>query len=308
MKAQLKLEHDVWKFIKADNLRGKKILVACSGGADSVALARVLWQVLPSDSWALAHVHHGTGNDEFRAQARDFVAELAKKWNVPFFEKKHTGRALKSEAAMREFRREALRELAARAGAEWIALGHHQQDLFETRFLRLLRGTSHRGFAAMERGVFPWYRPFLGTDSREIRAYLHERKQKWLEDPSNAEERYLRNWLRRRWLPLLEKRSPGAVNALSRSFNELASASTAAMASAAAADAPIDRREWELANHSKRLALIVRALDGVGAPPATRGQLEEIARRLDNRRRVFSFRMQGSLWSVLPQHICVEKA
>jgi tRNA(Ile)-lysidine synthase len=128
-----------------------KVLVAVSGGADSVALLSMLRVLAEKHGWQLfvGHVDHGL-RPESHLDAR-FVKDLANELELPFFERKVTvpsqGRSL--EEAAREKRRTALMAMAREAGAQTIALAHHADDQAETLLARLLQGTGAKGLAGM---------------------------------------------------------------------------------------------------------------------------------------------------------------
>lgn len=203
---------------------GERVLVACSGGADSVALLRLLLILRPEFKFevAVAHVHHGLRK---RADAdAAFVRRLAKDWGVPFFlgRRKVASYArrlgLNLEEAGRILRYEFLRRAAKRAGAGKIATGHTLDDQAETVILRLFRGTGPRGLSgispASKEGII---RPLLGIRRAEIEACLRRLKIPYRTDESNRDRRFLRNRIRRELIPLLERRfEPKIVPKLAR--------------------------------------------------------------------------------------------
>ena len=205
-------------------LRGKRVLVAASGGADSTALALALQDL--GCEIALAHVHHGIRGKAADADAR-FVAALAKKLGAPFFlgkcdvpaEAKKTGESL--EMAARRVRRDFLVATAKRGEIRFIATGHTADDQAETVLLRIARGTSITGLAGIpyvsRQDGATFVRPLRDATRAQIVAFLKARKQAWREDASNADDFALRNRVRHEILPLLEKRlNPGVRQALLR--------------------------------------------------------------------------------------------
>jgi len=205
-------------------LRGKRVLVAASGGADSTALALALKEI--GCEIALAHIHHGIRGKEATADAR-FVRTLAKKINVPFFlgkfnvpvEAKKSGDSL--EMAARRIRRDFLRATARAEGFRYIATGHTADDQAETVLMRIVRGTSITGLAGIAhkstRGGISTIRPLRDVNRAQVIAYLRSRRQSWREDASNAKDFAMRNRVRHEILPLLEKRlNPSVRSALLR--------------------------------------------------------------------------------------------
>ena len=205
-------------------LRGKRVLVAASGGADSTALALALKDL--GCGIALAHVHHGIRGKAADADAR-FAAALAKKLGAPFFlgafdvpaEAQKTGESL--EMAARRVRRDFLAATATREKIRFIATGHTADDQAETVLLRIARGTSISGLAGIpyvsKHGGAAFVRPLRDATRAQIVAFLEARRQAWREDESNAADFALRNRVRHEILPLLEKRlNPSVRQALLR--------------------------------------------------------------------------------------------
>ncbi|HET8578234.1 MAG TPA: tRNA lysidine(34) synthetase TilS [Methylomirabilota bacterium] len=186
---------------------GETVLVAVSGGADSVALFDLLRELAPALRLSLhvAHVHHG-----LRAEAdadADFVRGLCGALGAPF----HLDRVeVRSgppweglEAEARRARYAALLDRARALGADRIATGHTADDQAETVLMRLLGGAGPRGLAgiAPARGLL--IRPLLETRRSEIEARLRERGLDWVEDRTNRDPRFLRNRIRHEVLPFL---------------------------------------------------------------------------------------------------------
>ena len=196
-----------------------KLLVALSGGGDSVALLRVLAAMAPEKGWRVAagHVDHGLRPDS--GQDAQFCRNLAARLGLEFCLRKvrvnPAGRS--PEEAARQLRREALLQMAASLGSPIIALGHTADDQAETLLSRLLSGTGPTGLAGMRPFSEPFWRPFLFIRRQELRDYLKALGQDWLSDPSNQQLDFLRNRVRHRLLPLAEELfNPQAVEALGR--------------------------------------------------------------------------------------------
>jgi tRNA(Ile)-lysidine synthase len=190
---------------------GLPLAVACSGGADSTALLLACVEQWPGQVHAI-HVHHGlqAAADGFEAQVRATCERL----NIPLHTRRVDARhapGQSPEDAARGARYAALREAAQEAGVRDIALAQHADDQVETLLLALSRGAGLPGLASMpaawERGGLRWHRPLLDVPGAELRAWLTARGLRagegWVEDPSNADERYTRNRIRARLLPVL---------------------------------------------------------------------------------------------------------
>jgi tRNA(Ile)-lysidine synthase len=183
---------------------GERVLVAVSGGADSVALLHVLHALAPAFRLELhvLHVDHGLRADS--ARDADFVRTLATRLDVPCAVAAVTvpcGDSLEAQA--RAARYAALESCADRIGANRIAVGHTRDDQAETVLLRLLQGAGPRGLAGIPPRRGRLIRPLLGVGRSEIVAALQTVGLVWVEDPSNADVKFLRNRVRHELLPLL---------------------------------------------------------------------------------------------------------
>lgn len=202
---------------------GDKIVVAVSGGADSICLLHLLLR-LSADAGFTLHVAHL--NHQFRPEAdleAQFVAGRAALWGLPATIASQPVGALSKaagfskQAGARHFRYRFLQETAAQVGARWIATAHTADDQAETFLMRLLRGAGRRGLAgipAMRDGGL--IRPMRHLHREEIVAELRGEGIDWVEDPSNQTPVYLRNRIRHNLLPQLEKENPNIRAGLCR--------------------------------------------------------------------------------------------
>lgn len=168
-----------------------KYLVAVSGGVDSVVLLDMLAST--NDTLVVAHVDHGIRVDS-AADAR-FVEGLAKKYHRPFVSARLKLGAHASEDRARRARYAFLHEQAEKFGAR-IVTAHHQEDVLETIAINLTRGTGWRGLAVMGRADIT--RPLLHLTKKQIYNYAASHRLEWVEDETNATDRYLRNRIRRK--------------------------------------------------------------------------------------------------------------
>jgi tRNA(Ile)-lysidine synthase len=210
-------------------LANSSILIGLSGGVDSVVLLHLLKEISERFSWRLSalHVHHGISRnaDEW---AR-FCADLCARHHIPLHIE-HVDiaplRAHGIEAAARKLRHAAF----ARQSCDFVALAHHADDQVETLLLQLLRGAGVRGASGMplisrRTGSPDLMRPLLHCTREEILAYATANQLQWIEDESNSDECYPRNYLRHRVLPLLGERFPAYRATLTRSARLFAEAS-----------------------------------------------------------------------------------
>lgn len=221
------LEQKVDQGIRANGLfvPGDRIVVAVSGGPDSVALFRCLVALRVRWKWDLCigHVDHGIRGIESERDAK-FVEALAEKFGVPVMvcrlhlnkqDVKLNKRSFQEYA--RTVRYQALEEMVKNRGATKLALGHTADDQAETVLMWILRGCGTRGLGGIppKRGACV-VRPLLDIQRTEILSYLAERQEEFRQDSSNFQPVYLRNRIRTDLIPQLKKYSPGIVNVLTR--------------------------------------------------------------------------------------------
>jgi len=205
---------------------GARILASVSGGPDSVCLAH--WLSVQARRKALSvkllHIHHGLRG---RAADRDaaFVEDLGKHLGLPVrlvkadVKASAKKRGLGLEEAGRSERYRILAQHARRGRFQAVATGHQLDDQAETVLLHLLRGVSLEGLGGISprRELAPGVelvRPLLPLTRREVLAYLEVHGLDWRQDRSNADPKFTRNWVRRKVLPLLERRAPGVKERL----------------------------------------------------------------------------------------------
>lgn len=204
----------------------RKLLIGLSGGADSVALLRLLAEVRDGRGLTLCavHVNHGLRGAESDGDEA-FCRELCRTWSVPLTVRRLSLPENASENRCREARYAAFREALAESGCEALVLAHHREDQAETLLMRLLRGSGLRGLCGMEPDTAAEgariLRPLLGFSREELREALREAEQPWREDSSNRSDRYLRNRVRHELLPLMEELAPGAPERIARTASLL---------------------------------------------------------------------------------------
>ena len=210
------MQEKVNQYIREQRLvqPGERIAAAVSGGADSVALLRLLLELREELGIVVcvAHFHHQIRGPE-ADDDQQFVAELAGKFSlelhsgsadVPAYARDHK---LSLESAARELRHRWFAELVRDRRADKIATAHTLDDQAETVLMRILRGTGVRGLAgiAPEQKDKHLVRPFLSVSRSDIEAYLKSMEQPWRTDSSNRDLSHTRNRVRHLLLPLLEK-------------------------------------------------------------------------------------------------------
>ena len=197
---------------------GRAVLVACSGGADSLALlAAALFEARRPGLRVLGvTVDHGLqgGSAELADRVVAQMAALGAHETIAVRVRVDPGGA-GIEAAAREARYAVLAEVAERSGAALVLLGHTRDDQAETVLLRLLRGAGASGLSAMRPRSRDLIRPLLGVSRAQVLAYLAERGLTWVEDPTNSDPAYAtRNRVRHEVLPLLARINPNIAATL----------------------------------------------------------------------------------------------
>ncbi len=191
-----------------------RVIVALSGGADSVALLRLMLEA-GAEVVALHCNFQLRGEESLRDEA--FVTQLCKKLGVELRVRRFDtlsyahDKGISTEMAARELRYQWFEEQRGELGCSLIAVAHHQDDQAETVLLNLLRGTGLRGLAGMRSQSGNVIRPLLGFSKQDILSYLEGIGQDYVTDSTNLEREALRNRLRLDVMPLLREINPKAV-------------------------------------------------------------------------------------------------
>ncbi|WP_248752278.1 tRNA lysidine(34) synthetase TilS [Pseudomonas sp. MWU15-20650] len=202
--------------------------IAFSGGLDSTVLLHLLASLANTETLpplSAIHIHHGlqAAADAWPSHCQAVCDSLGVPLRVMRVQVR-PGASL--ERAARDARYQAFTEVVG--AGEVMVTGQHRDDQAETLLFRLLRGAGVRGLAAMP-GHRPLagghlVRPLLDVSRIELQAYAHEHQLQWIEDPSNADSRFSRNYLRHRVFPRLTERWPQAVANLARTAEHLSEA------------------------------------------------------------------------------------
>ena len=205
---------------------GDKVILALSGGIDSMVLAYLLLKT--KVQFVAAHCNFHLRGEESDGDEK-FVREYAEKNGIQCFvkhfetEKIAKEQGLSIEMAARDLRYAWFEELRQQLGYDKIAVAHHADDQVETFFINLLRGAGLNGLKGMkpQNGVI--IRPLLWASREQIRKYAVENQILWREDHTNAESVYLRNKIRNQLLPIFDELHPEARQGLYKSLKHLAS-------------------------------------------------------------------------------------
>ncbi|MDD5134673.1 MAG: tRNA lysidine(34) synthetase TilS, partial [Phycisphaerae bacterium] len=216
------VEQTILNFIGLHSLvpKGSRILIAVSGGADSVGLVEILASLKSSgkidSDFHIVHINHLLrGNESF--QDERYVTALAQKHNLPItveqidVKKYAAEKKLSIETAARQLRIGALCRIANQNNCSAIATAHHKNDNTETVIHRLSRGTAFKGLcgirpkSTLNETVF--IRPMLCICRDKIETYISSQNIKWQTDRTNIDCRFTRNRIRHKLLPSLQKQS-----------------------------------------------------------------------------------------------------
>ena len=214
----------------ADFSPGLPFAVALSGGADSTALLLACAQRWPGQVRAV-HIHHGlqAAADDFEAHCQALCLQLGVALAVRRVQASHAVGQSPEDAA-RQARYAALAEAVQTQWPEVrdVALAQHADDQVEPLLIALSRGAGLPGLASMpshwQRLGLNWHRPCLTVPGAALRAWLHSQGQNWVEDPTNTDERYIRNRIRARVLPALAEALPTFRETFARSAAHAAEA------------------------------------------------------------------------------------
>jgi tRNA(Ile)-lysidine synthase len=203
----------------------KSMTVALSGGVDSVVLLHLLHQLQKTQTFTLkaSHVHHGLSKNADKWAT--FCEKLCRKLSIPLdinYVKLPQKKSLGIEGEARRLRYEKLLQ----SKSDLVVLAHHADDQAETFLLQLIRGAGVKGLASMAHfdDTRKLWRPLLNTSRIDIEKYAKQHKLKWIEDESNLNTDFDRNFIRSKVLPILKNRFNHIIKVIYRSSIHLAEA------------------------------------------------------------------------------------
>ncbi|RUM88872.1 MAG: tRNA lysidine(34) synthetase TilS, partial [Thermovibrio sp.] len=209
--------------------KNSKVLVALSGGPDSVSLLHVLLELRRelSIEVAAAHINHMLRGEESERD-EEFVRKLCKEWKVKLFVEKvnvpEISKGRNVEAVARGERYRKLKEILRKWEGDLVALGHTASDLTETVILNLTKGSGLKGLRGFlpKRDVF--VRPLFEVTREDVEEYVKERELPFVIDSSNLEKKFERNLIRIDVIPVLKRINPSLEESILRETEILRSA------------------------------------------------------------------------------------
>ncbi|TBN06892.1 tRNA lysidine(34) synthetase TilS [Hyunsoonleella flava] len=205
-------------------LKRSKVVIAISGGLDSVVLTHLCHKL--SLNIALAHCNFNLRGDESDTD-ENFVVELAEDLNLEVFAQRFDTEAYAKDnkrsiqMAARELRYNWFEELAEQLKFDYILTAHHADDNLETFLINFTRGTGLEGLTGIPEINGKFVRPLLPFSSNEIQAYATKNNIKWRDDSSNASVKYLRNKLRHEVVPILKEINPSLLQSFQTTLENL---------------------------------------------------------------------------------------
>ncbi len=197
------LEKQCTDFLTRENLVGKKLLLAISGGIDSMTLFDVVLKKVEAKYVTVFHLDHGV-----RKQSKkdaEFVQKQCQKHDCTFYgEMLDISPTKNKEKNWRDERNKRAERIAKQCGAERILTAHHATDLVETMIFRLTKGTGLAGLSPFDIST----KPFWNVPRSEIETYAKKNKLKFVEDTSNDDIEFERNLIRHKVVPHLRKITP----------------------------------------------------------------------------------------------------
>jgi tRNA(Ile)-lysidine synthase len=205
-------------------LHGKKLLIAISGGIDSVVLTRLLQKL--NFSISLAHCNFMLRGKESNKDEQ-FVIDLGEKMQVPTYtvkfetEKYAAEKGLSTQMAARELRYAWFDKICKENTIDYLITAHHKDDVIETFLINLSRGTGLDGLTGIPEINGNIVRPLLPFTQNEILVYAAKNKLQWREDSSNSSIKYVRNKIRHKVIPVLKELNPNLLETFYNTLNNL---------------------------------------------------------------------------------------
>ena len=303
-------EHLIWKNLTAHNLVDQNhFLLAVSGGLDSMVLLELFLKLKPKAQLKVVYYHHGETADQIQLRFRNECEKLIREKMSDRFYTEKSATELKSEEQFREARWNFINRI--KEAQDVVVTAHHLDDKLETVLLKLIRGTSLDGVSQFKMWNGKVFRPLLNVSKKDILKYAETEKLKWLEDPSNQDTGYLRNWVREKWLVDLENYQNGTRENLAKSLFQIIETSTEGQEFdsdfASNSNENSMSREWySLLSKGEQLRALAKLLKTNQIYDFSTGQLEEIRKRLDKNQKDLTFEILDRKWVINASQIVLK--
>ncbi|WP_405198243.1 tRNA lysidine(34) synthetase TilS [Christiangramia sp. LLG6405-1] len=201
-----------------------KLLIAVSGGVDSIVLAHLC--KMSKMEFSIAHCNFNLRGEESDADEA-FVKELAEKMEVPFFTQSFNtlkfaeNAGISIQMAARELRYNWFEELSNSMEFDYTLTAHHANDNLETFLINLIRGTGPEGLQGIKDKHHQLIRPLINFSRSEIEEFANTEHLKWREDSSNASDKYMRNRIRHHMVPLMQELNPQLLETFAKTQQHL---------------------------------------------------------------------------------------
>lgn len=257
-----------------------RILLAVSGGVDSMYLANRAREIFPGSCFAVAHCNfrlRGAESDGDEVFVREWCKENGMTLYVNGFDTKEyaSSHGISIEMAARDLRYEWFAKLCSEEGFDAVAVAHNANDNAETLMLNLLRGTGSRGLRGMSHNCAGILRPLLGISRAEIENWMKSKGLSWREDSSNSVNDVKRNIIRNDVFPVFSRINPSFVNTLNRDMEHFSQVDNIAedyfRSSGLNMDGGVDLRELKSFKHWEYL--LFRLLEPYNLSEETFGKL-----------------------------------
>ncbi|WP_308993764.1 tRNA lysidine(34) synthetase TilS [Mariniflexile litorale] len=213
---------------KLSFLKNSKLLIAISGGIDSVVLTHLCYKI--GLNMALAHCNFNLRGKESDAD-EDFVLQLAEDLGLEVFIESFDTKAYAEtnkrsiQMAARELRYKWFKILAEQLQFDYVLTAHHADDNLETFLINFIRGTGLDGLTGIPEVNDVFVRPLLPFSRETIEAYVKDNKIQWVEDSGNKTTKYVRNKLRHDVIPVLKEINPSLLESFQKTMSHLQGAS-----------------------------------------------------------------------------------
>ncbi len=313
------LFHHVLNSLKAKKIKDKKLLIAVSGGVDSICLLYLFLELknILNIELSVVHVHHGSQSKKqkkFQDQALSMVKQCCEKHKIVFYSKILNIGVKSSEENMRQRRYYFFSECMKTSSSDYLVLAHTTNDLLETRLIRLIRGTGRQGLTSMILKKDKLLRPFINVTRQQVLDYANEKHLSWCEDPSNQSSEYsFRNWIRNNWLMNLEQKRSGALKTLAKSIELIVENSVEAQSrveylyNLVVIDGVVNRKSLQALSNKDKKEVLACYMHKQQFKNYSVFHIEELIKQLDRSQKRFTFSLLGKVWEVTPLWLTPQK-